>query len=214
MQASLHRVIVPDVASLPLEDTLDVIDYILAEEDVHPVAVWQLEKLLSDGGSAWRATSGGLQRRIDSTAQATADSVIGTQTRASRHLADAWQRAWGRDPDASGAYREAVRAVEAGYQDIVSPRNERATLGTIIADIGNKPEKLRVRLGGDEADGNVDRLGAMLEMLWKSQFDRHGTADDDVPLNVTLDEARDAVVLSSTLVHLAQDGGVTTRESW
>ena len=47
----------------------------------------------------------------------------------------------------------------------------------------------------------------MLQMLWKSQLDRHGTADESVPLNVSIDEARDAVALATTLVHLAQQGG-------
>ena len=113
----------------------------------------------------------------------------------------------GRNPDASGAYREAVRAVEAAYAPIVSPKNERATLGTIIADIRNKPSKFSVRLKADEADGNVDRLVSTLELLWKSEFDRHGSPDESVPLNVSLEEAQDAVAVATTLVHLAQQGG-------
>ena len=59
----------------------------------------------------------------------------------------------------------------------------------------------------DTPDANVERLVGMLQMLWKSQFDRHGTADESVPLNVSIDEARDAVALATTLVHLAQQGG-------
>ena len=115
--------------------------------------------------------------------------------------------AWGRSPDASGAYREAVRAVEAAYAPIVSPKNGLATLGSIIADIKNKPSKFEVRLQEDTPGANVDRLIGVLQMLWKSQLDRHGTADEAVPLNVSIDEARDAVALATTLVHLAQQGG-------
>ena len=97
--------------------------------------------------------------------------------------------------------------MEAAYAPITSPKNELATLGTIIADINNKPSKFSVRLQADEPVANVERLAGMLQMLWKSQFDRHGTPDEDVPLNVSIDEARDAVALATTLVHLAQQGG-------
>ena len=102
-----------------------------------------------------------------------------------------------------------MRAVEAAYAPLVSPKNESATRGTIIADINNKPSKFPVRLQADTPDANVDRILGMLRMLWKSQLDRHGTADESVPLNVTLDEARDALALATTLVHLAQQGGFT-----
>ena len=138
---------------------------------------------------------------------------MAAETRPAQHLRDAWEKAWGRNPDASGAYREAVRAVEAAYAPIVSPKNERATLGTIIADIRNKPSKFRVRLQADDSEENVDRLVGMLQMLWKSQLDRHGTADEDVPLTVSLEEAQDAVALATTLVHLAEQGGFTANGS-
>ena len=125
------------------------------------------------------------------------------------YLKGAWHKAWGRDPDPSGAYREAVRAVEAAYAPIVSPKNELATLGTIIRDIRNKPSKFSVRLQADEPEQNVGRLLSTLELLWKSQLDRHGSPDEEVPLNVSLEEAQDAVALATTLVHLAQQGGFT-----
>lgn len=47
----------------------------------------------------------------------------------------------------------------------------------------------------------------MLRLLWKSEFDRHGTDDETVPLNVSIEEAQDAVALAMILVHLAQQGG-------
>ena len=77
------------------------------------------------------------------------------------------------------------------------------------ADITNRPSKFQVRLQGDAPDANVERVAGMMRMLWTSQLDRHGTADETVPLNVTLEQAQDAVVLATTLVHLAQQGGFT-----
>ena len=67
---------------------------------------------------------------------------VETETRPAQHLRDAWQKAWGRSPDASAAYTNAVRAVEAAYAPIVSPKNGQATLGSII---GYQEQALEVR---------------------------------------------------------------------
>ena len=204
------RALIPTrVSDLPVGLYLDVIDYILQFMIVDYEQVQRLDELLSSGGSVWQATPNGLERRVDETLQVLAESTIAAKRRPAQHLRDAWHKAWGRSPDASGAYREAIRAVEAAYAPIVSPKNERATLGTIIADIKNKPSKFRVRLQADEPEENVDRLVGMLQMLWKSQLDRHGTADEEVPVNVSLEEAQDAVALATALVHLVQQGGFT-----
>ena len=207
MQAALHRVVPARPENISVELCLDVVDYILYHSDVSLGERTDLEEFLSVGGSAWGVTPRGLELRVDRTLQSTAETVFKKQARPSEHLAQAWHKAWGRSPDSSGAYREAVRAVEAAYSPIVSPKNELATLGTIIADIKNKPSKFSVRLQSDTPEENVERLLGMLQMLWKSQLDRHGTADEAVPLNVSIDEARDAVALATTLVHLAQQGG-------
>ncbi|MYH41925.1 MAG: hypothetical protein F4150_09335 [Chloroflexi bacterium] len=207
LQAAFGTTLPIHVSGLDAEQALDVIDYLLAEGGVDPTDCEELEQLLSEGRSAWRATPHGLQRRVEATLQRGVARVVGAPGRPGRYLEDAWQKAWGRRPDASGAYRAAVQAVEASYQPIVSPRNKRTTLGGLIRDIEGAPTKFRVRFQGDGPEENVHRLVAMLRLLWRSQWDRHGIVDEDVPLHVSLDEARDAVALSASLVHLAQDGG-------
>ncbi len=209
LQAAFGMPLPHHVSELDANQVLDVIDYLLAEGNVEPRGREELEQLLGEGRSAWRATPLGLQKRVDDTLQRTLAGVISARERPGRYLEDAWQKAWGRQPDASGAYRAAVQAVEAGYQPIVSPRNKLTTLGGIIRDIDEKPSKFRVRLQGGGPEENVRNLTAMLQLLWKSQWDRHGIVDDDVPLHLSLDEARDAVALSASLVHLAQEGGFT-----
>ena len=212
IEASLRREMPDSVSDFSEGECLDAIDYILRQTDICQSAdVEYLEARLSEGGSVWRATQLGLQKRVDETLQALGESSLAAETRPAQHLRDAWHRAWGRDPDPSGAYREAVRAVEAAYAPIVSPDNERATLGTIIANTLDKPSKFSVRLRADEPDENVRRLVAMLQTLWKSQLDRHGNSGADVPLNVSLEEAQDAVAIATTLVHLAQQGGFTAK---
>ncbi len=207
MQLALRTVIPSYFSQISVELYLDVIDYLLHHARVPEYRIGDLERVLSDGGSAWRATPRGLEGRVDETLQGIAESVFATDSRPADYLRSAWHKAWGREPDPTGAYREAVRAVEAAFAPTVSPNNGRPTLGTIIADINNKPSKFSVRLQADTPNANVERIVGMLRMLWKSQLDRHGTADESVPLNVTLDEARDALALATTLVHLAQQGG-------
>ena len=194
-----------DIRHLAPEQLLSVVDYLVGKS--HRVEVshlTRLESLLSEGGSVWRATPEGLEQRVDSTLRHLSETVA---ERPAKHLGDAWHKAWGRAPDASGAYREAVRAVEAAYVPIVSPENDGATLGSMIANIRDNPARFRVRLQAESSNANVGRLRATLQLLWKSQADRHGTPDPNIPLSVSIDEARDAVALATTLVHLVQQGG-------
>ena len=192
------------IDKIPPDRSLDVIDRILYR-GVREAQRSQLERVLSQGGSLWRVTERGLERRVGAELQSAAESVFADTGRYASHLRDAWQKAWSRNPDASGAYQDGVQAVEAAYKPIVSPDNERATLGTIISNVRDKPTKFRVRL--QPRDGsNVERIVAMLELLGKSQR-RHGTDDKTVPLNVSIEEAQDAVALATILVHLAQQGG-------
>ena len=195
--------------ALPLGRYLDVIDYVLAHPPLTNLdqrLLDDLEDMLFKGGSVWRATDRGLERRVDKTLEGVAASIIRAGDRPAQYLQEAWHKAWG-TPDASGAYREAVRAVEAAYEPIVAPKNARATLGTMIAGITNKPSKFQVRLQGDAPDANVERVVGMMQLLWTSQLDRHGTADESVPLNATIEQAQKPVALATTLVHLAQQGG-------
>ena len=195
-----------DVDQLSTAILLDVIDFVLCRTDT-----WQahhlieLEERLAEGGSAWRATADGLERRVDETLQSVADAVFVTNDRPADYLKSAWHKAWGRNPDASGAHQDAVGATEAAYAPIISPNNDRATLGTIIRDIRAKPPKFRLRLQTRSGEEDVGRVVAMMELLLKSQR-RHGTDDRS---SETIEEAQDAVALATTLVHLAQQGGFT-----
>ena len=214
LSVKLHRSMPRLLSEIPTDYYLDIIDCVISTKQEipdynFPMAGAQLNEYLKDGGSLFRASERGLERRVQTELQETADLVFGSGSRAAQYLRDAWQKAWGRSPDPSGAYGDSVRAVEAAYRPVVSPNNERATLGTIISNMRDKPTKFHVRLQSSDGSGNVARVVAMLELLWKSQFDRHGTDDETVPLNVSIEEAQDAVALVTILVHLAQQGGFT-----
>jgi hypothetical protein len=192
------------------EQALDIIDFLLGT--THPyysddIAI-PLDAMLREAGSAWAAVRlddgrWELQRRVpDEAAAAFAD--VRSAGRSGEHLGRAWSAAFGRQPNPSLAYREAVKAVEAALKPIVSPSNDRATLGTMIADLKNAPAKWRVALGAQESFDSVSAFRSMVELLWKAQHDRHGTDDETAPLDIDQAAAEAAVHLAVTIVQWSQ----------
>lgn len=187
---------------------LDVVDYtlhhlyeILGDYQYADTAAWDFDATLTKGGSAWEVTtrsewvSYGLTRRAIGPVR---EVVLGLEpaTRAHQHLVTSWNKLSGRNPDPSGSYRESVRAIEAAAKPIVLPDARRATLGTMIAALRDKPEKWRFVLG------DVERVRDMCAAVWTSQLDRHGTDDESVPLNVSQEQADAAFHMALALVRI------------
>jgi hypothetical protein len=201
---------------------LDVVDYLLSRMkgyDQERRAQAALSGMLRQAGSLWTvspAPSGDgyrLVRRVEPTVEVAAQETF-SRGRAGAHLHEAWQSAFGREPNASHAYREAVRAVESAAQPVVSPTHATATLGTMIAAMRDAPHKWRVALAnGEEAVHPVDVARQMAILLWKGQHDRHGTAAEDAPLSVDLDEAAAAVHLAVLLVQWFTSGAIARVEA-
>ncbi len=172
----------------------------------------QLEVMLSEAGSAWTIGLDAsdlpeLQRRVDSTVKELAKSSAEAGSRPAAHLAAAWSAQYGTHQDPTTVYRESVKAVEAAAHLVISPNNSSATLGTMIADLRNAPGKWTVQLKPDGVDAQEQIMG-MMQLLWKAQLDRHGTADEGAPLSVTRGESEAALHLAATLVHLFTSGGI------
>ena len=111
-------------------------------------------------------------------------------------LQRALERISARNPDPDGAYDLAVKAVEAAAHPVVSPGNDRATLGTMIGDLRAKPAKWRFELG------DIDLVIAMSKRLWRSHI-RHGTGPRTAH---TAAEADAAVHLAIPLVRFFASG--------
>jgi len=60
---------------------------------------------------------------------------------ASRELREAWSNAYAREPDASDAWDHSIKAVEAILRKVISPKNNLATLGTLIRDLRDGAHK-------------------------------------------------------------------------
>jgi hypothetical protein len=193
---------------------LDVLDYMLhhvgdfTDEYDRPIATAAgLAGVLNLGGSAWEVvpTDDGAayqlaRRAVGPVREAIAD--LPASSRGHQHLVAAWNRLSGRNPDPSGAYREAVRAVEAAAKPVILPDNDRATLGQMIAAMRDKPEKWQTTMG------TVNHVCETMETVWTSQLDRHGTDDESVPLNVSQPEADAAFHWCLTLARLFVGGHV------
>ncbi|KAB1639705.1 hypothetical protein [Pseudoclavibacter terrae] len=202
------------LAELPEETLTFVVDYKLSAV---PFArrgsyskVKQLEKLLHDARSTWevgeRAGRCGLVERLPGGVRLVVESVMTGQDRASSLLRRAWESAFSPQPSASHAYYDAVRAVEVLSGPLISNNDRAATLGKDINVLRGQHAKWRFALSGSQSIDQV--LGAM-QLLWHSQNDRHGREDYE---DVSIEEARAAVLLASTLVGWLAQGALSKIE--
>jgi hypothetical protein len=162
----------------------------------------QLRHILRESGSVWDVSESHgdtseevsyfLTRRDVAAARDAITELRDVAERPARFLSAAWLKIATRQPDPAGAYDNAIKAVEAAAQPIVAPKNSRATLGTMIKDMENKPSKWKFALD----DGSVEVVIAMCKSLWTNHF-RHGT---QVREDHTLPEADAAVHLAIPLV--------------
>jgi hypothetical protein len=188
---------------------LDLVSYAL-----HVLPTWYLdhhmvstlEELLHNSGSAWEVTATGseddeertytLTRRDLAAAKAAISDIRSHSQRAGDFLADSWQAIARRDPRPGEGYDKAVKAIEAAAQPVVSPANNRATLGTIVRDMRAKPSKWEFDLG------DVDLVIDMADRVWVEHF-RHGTQPRT---DHTLSEADVALHLAIPLVRFFVGG--------
>jgi len=198
------------------DSLLDFVDFCLKSLEFYESDVaHQLAEQFKEAGSVWTVDDVdgrfALVRRVDQAVADAAKAVMSSAGRAGKHLAKAWGHVYGRQPEPSTAYREAVRAVEAVGIPVISPRNPTATLGTMIKDMGSAPAKWAVVLKPKVGDP-VLMIRETMELLWTAELDRHGTADENVPLHVSAEEAEAAIHLAVTLVHWFHNGAIKARK--
>lgn len=177
-----------------------------------------LEEMLVYGGSVWRVTRAGLQRRVDPTAQTAFDAVTKPNDIASKELDEAWQKAYGREPSASDAWDHAIKAAEAVLIPMVVPTQAGAHMGHVLGELGNHGDKWKLFLGFNQnkppvnpptsssATTNtpatpVQAFVGMLRLLYPNP-DRHVGPDHREP---TLNEAKAVVDIAVTIVQWCRD---------
>lgn len=172
-----------------------------------------LAKMLEESGSAWkvgeRSGKPGLVRRVPEGVQANADGVMASSGSAGVKLAQAWERAFGVNPDPTGAYAMAVRAVEDAAIPVVVPKQSNATLGHVIGQLARDGDWSLPLSREDESATTASIILSQCRALWKGHHDRHGGVSGAAA--VTQEEAETAVSLAVSLVQWFASGMVTRR---
>jgi hypothetical protein len=190
------------------EEFLDVLHVTLQIGNLSEFTITELDKILELGGSIWRATPQGLQRRVDPVAQKAFGTASAPSDSASQQLTDAWDRAYGRNPNASDAWDHSIKAVEASLRPIMYSGPNKATLGNIIGDLASQSHLWKLEIRGQATDHSVDPLIQMLKLLWPDP-NRHGSPTPQPP--ATLEEARAVVQVAVTIVQWGRDRALTRR---
>ncbi|MEU4729603.1 hypothetical protein [Streptomyces sp. NPDC023588] len=180
---------------------------------------WRADALgvtLDSAGSAYRVDEAarGLEERVtpavrDAVRQTMADAATQTASgSAADHLVAAWQAAYGRNPDPVRAYSESIKAVESAAHATIQPNNAKATLDTMLGEIGNARHKLSTAIPTTSGDP-IAPVEAMMRMLWVGQTSRHGAQSATVA--ETLEAARAGFHLAAALVQWFVSGAVTRK---
>ncbi len=166
-----------------------------------------LEKILTLGGSHWRVVGDHLEARVDSAIQEAVEKAKKetASTSASTHLSSAWLACYGRNPNPGLAYSEAIKAVEAAAAPVISPKDLKATLGTMLGQLRPTAALWRFAI----APHVMDPVISAMATLWEGQTDRHAGNRPTVP--IMQEAAQAAVLLSATLVHWFATGAVMRR---
>lgn len=194
---------------------LDVVDYLL--RDVrwipnHPnYDLISIMLMLQEAGSAWEVVSSGDSYRLE---RRVLEGVVDSARDAFEvkgpgdYLRNAWTAAYGRHPNPTTAYSDAVKAVEAAARAIVTPKDEKATLGKMVSALRDAPQKWDIVLAARPGFDKVEVVGAMADLICQGQTDRHGTPN---PTPVNQEQAEAALHLAVALVHWFASGSIRVR---
>jgi hypothetical protein len=155
-----------------------------------------INRILKESGSKWIAVSSGtntatLEERVNETAQNAYSNIVSEATNQSGDfLKKAWSAAFGRNPNASEAYNNAIKAMEASAWPIVTPNNNSATLGHIIGELRTHPEKWYTALRELEENLGVQVIRQSMQVVWEGHSDRHGTGK---PVDISQEAAEQSV---------------------
>lgn len=208
--------ILPRLRNLNDANFTNLVDYFASTSrwpgrvDQHP-----LEKVLSDGGSAWaviKFTDEGvrLTKRVPDGVRKAFDEVTSASGAASLKLREAWMDAYGTNPRASVAYSNAVVAVETAALSVIPTGAAEPTLASVFSVLESETPKWGlVFRDSDKAPGGKS-LAMMLRTLWRGHESRHGREDY---ADASLEEARAAVILAATLVQWFTSGVVAPVKS-
>ncbi|WP_412873566.1 hypothetical protein ACL00U_14775 [Curtobacterium poinsettiae] len=168
-----------------------------------------LEHILSEGGSKWAVAVVGdeprLVERVPAGVLNSVQQAAAGADAAAQKLQEAWVDAFGTNPRASIAYYNAVVAVESAAFAVIPLGMPEPTLANIFSLLEAETPKWKLTLRDSEKAPGAKSLAAMLRTLWRGHDSRHGAKEY---ANVTIEQARAAVILAATLVWWFRSGVV------
>ncbi|MYB09745.1 MAG: hypothetical protein F4Y28_07175 [Acidimicrobiia bacterium] len=186
---------------------LDAVDYLLGEH-----YDWEEVKgFLDDSRSIYdvgRDEQGRFQlhRRQPPELSVLVETALTSRGRAYDHLRRAVSYAFGRDSQPNDACFESTKALEVVAKPILTPNDQKATLGRMIAAVEAKPSKWITDFDANDHQ-DINSVVEMLKLVWETQL-RHGDTDD--PLEVPPKRAEMIVHLAVLLVHWFSSGRIRT----
>ena len=192
---------------------LDVIDWLLDHGCGHAQS---LEHILKSAGHVLRVSPDGsrLVERIEPTLWNEYEQVTQLDDQASQYMQEAWALAFGRNPNGSDAWSKAIKAIETLLKPIVSPKNNKATIGSMTSELRQAPGKweckLPDRIYNVNGETNVKPgIEVFIDALATIGYqpDRHGS---DQPQDVDEATARSVLFLATTVVGWLRDGTLRT----
>ena len=195
---------------------LDVIDWLLGHGFGH---AQPLEHILKSAGHVLRVSPDGsrLVERIEPALWDEYEQVTQPDDKASQYMQEAWIFAFGRDPNLSDAWGKAIKAIETLLKPIVSPSDNKATLGKMISVLRQSPDKWECKLPDREYKANGETnvkpgIEVFIDALATIGYqpDRHGS---DQPQDVDEATARSVLFLATTVVGWLRDGILRTIDS-
>lgn len=136
----------------------------------------RLDEMLREGGSMYqvRADRTGLERRLDGTVTDVVKRAMDSAPEPGRHLKAAWDAAYAVRPDASRAYAESVKAVEAALIPLVLPSDGKATLGKVLGHLRHYEDQWELAIAdGQGRAARIEPLVSLATLLWEGHRDRH-----------------------------------------
>ncbi|WXF90869.1 hypothetical protein WDV91_16460 [Curtobacterium flaccumfaciens pv. flaccumfaciens] len=195
---------------------INLIDYLLVhgeEDDYDPSSevsdVELLNQLLSDGGSKWTVARVGTEDRVTERVPAgvlnSVQHALTGADAAAQKLQEAWLDAFGTEPRASIAYYTAVVAVENAAFAVIPVKKTEPTLADLFSLLEADTPKWKLILRDNDRAPGGKALAQMLRTLWRGHDSRHGASEYE---DVTIEQARAAVMLAATLVWWFRSGVV------
>lgn len=195
---------------------LDVMDWLLGHGCGQADA---LEYILKSAGHVLRVSPDGsrIVERIDPALWDEYEQVTQLDDQASQYMQEAWTLAFGREPNLSDAWGRAIKAIETLLKPIVSPKNDKATIGSMASALRQAPDKWECKLPDRvyNVNGEINSkrgIEVFIDALATIGYqpDRHGS---DQPQDVDETTARSVLFLATTVVGWLRDGTLRTIDS-